>query len=126
MLSAHQISRVHKTALEALHLVPILILISGFVLISNWFTQREWQYYVTGLILSGVALSLLKLASLPGIRAQTRANVLPHRRSELRSLSLQSWVSLNSALISGVVLAFVGVLTALLLAWLTNLFGLKN
>ncbi|MGV4984452.1 hypothetical protein ACVB8X_03285 [Streptomyces sp. NRAIS4] len=52
--------------------------------------------------------------------------VLPERRREIQSRTEQGRSGTKWGLVSGIALAFVGCLVALLSAWLTDLFGLKG
>ncbi|MFI0218806.1 hypothetical protein [Streptomyces lydicus] len=126
LLSSHHISRAHRFALA----LPHSIWITAYFILGGIAIRQTRDDSLARNVLVGVILVIIwfcaHLLNKPRADAKKSASVLTLRRNELRMMSLQQRSSLNASLVSGVVLAVVGVPLGVALAWLTNFFGLKD
>jgi hypothetical protein len=124
MLQAHHMPRLQRTVLEVFAALPFL---PGAVLIYVAGDKLHgWSANILGLAAMAVTILGLRVTGIPLDRAKRAAVVLPYRRNEMRSLSIQTRTGMSASLVSGALLAVLGIPLALLLAWLTDFFGLKT
>ncbi|MEU8784222.1 hypothetical protein [Streptomyces sp. NPDC048637] len=102
-----------------------ILLADGLGLISPSDRTREVLGYVTFPALT-LGLLATAMAYKQWLKVDYATPVLPERQREIRSRTAQGRSGTKWGIMSGIILALIGVLLTVLSAWLTDFFGLKQ